>query len=408
MTKTEDTFQQQLASGTVGGLPDIGKLTIDSKFPVRPGYGTRGKPIVLYTNYFELVPKADLVLHRYNIAIQPQEKGKKLGQLIRLLLDDPRFANTKNDIVTDFGSTMISRINLGEDRIEASVQYRAENEDEPRDGAPSYRFRIEKTGTLTVGDLMSYVTSTNVNEGYDDKLPMIQALNIFLGNYAKAHPGIATIGKNKAFSLSPQTARWDLGAGLTALRGFFSSVRVATCRILINVNVTNAPFYDAIPLDKLIEKFRATNGTNLVKLESFLKRVRVKTTHLPEKKNREGRVIPRIKTIFGLATKNDGHGQVHPPRVQAYGAGAKGVEFYLENASESTSSSSGKPSIPASGGGAKGGAGKKGKGQKGELVAAQVNTSASTQGGKYISVHNFFAASKHYVTFSNPLDTDFC
>ncbi|KAM6514240.1 hypothetical protein FALCPG4_015396 [Fusarium falciforme] len=91
-----------------------------------------------------------------------------------------------------------------------------------------------------------------------------------------------------------------------------------------------------------------------VMLERFLKFLRIQTTHLPEKRNKANEVIPRVKTIFGLARKDDGHGLAHPPRVRQHGAGAKDVEFWLDG----EASSSDAPKAIA-----KGGAKGKGKGK---------------------------------------------
>lgn len=233
----------------------IGGLQIDAEFPCRPGYGTRGQKIILWTNYFEMIPSPDLLLYRYNVAVQPAATGKKLSQIIRLLLKLPEYGDFQNDIVTDFKSTLVSRRRLSPDAAELAIQYRAEGEDEPRAHAQTYRLRVEETGTLTVSELTDYLTSTTVNTAYADKLPVLQALNIFLGHYAKSSPSVATVGSSKSFSLTQASPKWDLGAGLSALRGFFSSVRVATCRILVNVNVSHGAFYDAIPLDQLIQKY---------------------------------------------------------------------------------------------------------------------------------------------------------
>jgi eukaryotic translation initiation factor 2C len=109
----------------------------------------------------------------------------------------------------------------------------------------------------------------------------------------------------------------------------FASVRAATCRILVNVNVTHAAFYNEGPLDQLMVAFDPQRRGGKTRLASFLKRVRVRTTHLPEKKkkNKAGEVIYRVKTMVGLATPNDGHGLSRPPRVREFGAGPKLVEF---------------------------------------------------------------------------------
>jgi len=249
---------------------------------------------------------------------------------------------------------------------------------------------VEGTGTLTVSELTDYLSSTNVNTAYADKLPVLQALNIFLGHYAKSSPAIATVG-SKSFSLTQDSPRWDLGAGLTALRGFFSSVRVATCRILVNVNVSHGAFYDAIPLDQLIQKYDSAHRLNLPKLQSFLKRVRVRVIHLEEKKNRAGESVARVRTIFGLANKDDGHGLDHPPQVQSFGAGAKDVKFFLNDSSGAPSSSStgqaaGTPGSGKNGKGKKGGESRQGLGQN------------ILQSGKYISVYDFFESGIYSIT----------
>ncbi|KAI4102713.1 MAG: hypothetical protein LQ345_007359, partial [Seirophora villosa] len=378
VTKVEDSFQRSLSAG--GGF---GALSLDAKFPHRPGYGTRGQNVVLWANYFEMIPSPDLLLHRYNVRVQPDAAGKKLSQIVKLLLQLPAYSGFQEDIVTDFKSTLVSRRSLGPGTADWTIPYRAEGEDEPRANAQTYRIRVEQTGILTVSALMDYLTSTNVNAAYADKLPVLQALNIFLGHYAKSSPGIATVGSSKSFSLAQASPKWDLGAGLSALRGFFSSVRVATCRILVNVNVSHAAFYDAIRLDQLIQNYSSVTGKNPVKLESFLKRVRVKVTHLAEKKNKSGQSIPRVKTIFGLARKDDGHGLDHPPRVGNFGAGSKAVDFYLGNSPGAPSSSSaGKAAgTPGSIG--------KGKGKKGG-AAGHGPDPTGPQSGKYISVYDFF------------------
>lgn len=220
-----------------------------------------------------------------------------------------------------------------------------------------------------------------MNTTYADKLPVLQALNIFLRHYAKSSPAVATIGSSTSFSIT-RASPYDLGAVLSALLGFFSSIRVATCRILANVNVSHGTFYDAIPLDRLIKRHQA-NQDNKLKLQSFVKRVRVRVTHLAAKKNVAGESIPRVKTIHGLARKDDGHGLDRPPLVKEFGAGPKDVKFFLNDSTEAPSSSSTDQAIGSSsskhkGKGIEGGASSLGPGQN------------VSQGGKYISVYEFF------------------
>jgi hypothetical protein len=221
--------------------------------------------------------------------------------------------------------------------------------------------------------LINYLNSTNLGQSLGDKQELTQALNIFLNHYAKSSKNLITLGSTKSFSLNSNAARGDIGSGLEVIRGFFSSVRMATCRILVNINVSHGAFYHAGPLPALMNSY-GVHSTAM--LEKFLKFIRIQTTHLPEKRNKANEVIPRVKTIFGLARKDDGHRLAHPPRVRQHGAGAKDVEFWLDG--EASSSNAPKAA-------AKGGA--KGKGK------AQPEGSAASTSGRYISVFDFFRIS---------------
>jgi len=388
---SEDAFQKNLSSGT-----GIEGLRLDASFPNRPGYGTRGQKITLYANYFELLPEPNLELYRYNVDVLPIAAGKKHNQIVRLLLEFPAYSEFRDDIVTDYKSTLISRTRLHQDTVESAVQYRAEGEDDPLPNAQTYRIRVEETGTLTVSELTDYLTSTNVSAVYADKQPVLQALNIFLGHHAKTSSAFATDGSSKSFSLGQNTPRYDLRGGVTALRGFFSSVRVAACRILVNANVSHGVFYNPIPLDQLIQQYGSAKGFNLFKLQTFLKGVRVRTIHLKEKRNKAGEPIIKAKTIYGLATKNDGQAMEHPPQMpmdKPLGGGPKVVEFFLgESPGAPSSASTGQP-----------GGKKKGKGKKGTAPAeAQAGSSSKSVGGsssgKYISVFDFFKSGMYSIT----------
>ena len=336
---------------------------------------------MLWANYFEFVPPPDLLLYRYSITEVKEQgekgkaaAGKKLKQVINLILEQPPFQARRNDIVTDFKTNVISRFQFTEADLRAlprSIQYRAEDEDEPRPSAPYYKYLIQATGTLTVSELTEFLTSTNPNAIFD-KQPISQALNIFLGHYAKASSQHTTIGANKSYSLNQsEVTSGNLGAGLTALRGFFSSIRVATTRILVNVNMSHAPFYNAVPLTQSMNDFSKAYGPNKVKLQSFLQRVRVRTTHLKEKKSKAGVPIHRIKTISGLAKMGDGARSEHPPRIRrGFGAGPKDVEFWLNETAATPAEPAAKP--------------------KGKKQGKGTQASAAGSGGRYISVYNYF------------------
>ncbi|ETS02811.1 RNA interference and gene silencing protein [Trichoderma reesei RUT C-30] len=338
---------------------------VQESFPRRPAYGTKGAEVVLWANYVALTASPKLVLYRYDVSVTPAAAGRKLTQIIRLLLDAPELAEYKHDMVSDFKSTLISRHKFDDQNIK--IAYRQEGEDEPQANGPQYEVKLQLTNTLATAELIGYLTSTNPSAQYDDKLPLIQALNIFLNHYAKSTNNLATIGSSKMFSLSESSDTWDLGSCLTAIRGFFASVRAATARVLVNVNPSHGAFFQEGPLEQFI--LRLGSGRGLYRLQTFIKGLRIRTTHLKPKVDKNGKEIPRIKTIWALANPNDGHNSAHPPRVSAFGAGPKNVEFWLEGGSYSGQAQPG----PSSG--------KKKKGAKGQ------------ENGQYISVYDFFARS---------------
>ena len=354
--------------------------TPGGELPLRPGFGVMGKEIVLWTNYFKLVSDGDLILYRYSIEISSDgvgraPAGKKAKRVVQLLLEE-HLQLLKNDIATDFRSTMISRNDIEVEEDGYLVTYRAEDEDDPAPNAKQYRVRLQATGVLTVSELVNYLTSSQAGLMFGSKEEIIQALNIVVGHYPKAASTITTVAANRHLDRnSGPHDKMSLGTGLQAIRGFFVSVRAATARVLVNVQVKNMAFYDEGPLDGIMHVYMQQNGPNKLNLAKFVKKLSIDVTHII-RTNRSGRRIPRIKNIQGLATKDDGRSQAHPPIVPQFGAGAKEVQFYLNEAGEG---GSGKARTP--------GGGKKDK------KTPKAGPEAPSQ-GNYISVYEFFRQSK--------------
>ncbi|KAI1757701.1 ribonuclease H-like domain-containing protein [Xylaria castorea] len=387
VTKTEDSV--------LGSSPAaFASLSLREVLPTRPSYGQQGKRIILRANYFPLEPSLKLVLYRYNWSVKKEEKqedkqqegkkkkaqkleGKKLGRVIQLCLESDNLKDFKEDIVTDFRAVLIARRDIPDQEI--TVAYRAELEDEPRQRATQYTLTLKKNQTLHAADLVSYLTSTDLNAQYGGQLDAIQALNILVNYYAKSSSTIATLGTSRSFPLHHLDVEGlDLGAGLTAMRGFFTSVRAGTARMLLNANVSHAAFYYEGSLDNVMRSFLNSNDNNRYRLAPFLKKVRISANHL-KKTNNKGQTVPRIKTIYGLATQGDGttkkgaRAMEHPPQVKGYGAGAKDVKFWLNGTGE------GKPS---------------------STPKKKAGKTTSTD-GRYISVYDYFKTT-YRITIQDP------
>lgn len=308
MAKAENNFQSNIA----GGPPK-------NDFPLRPGYGHKGQRVVLFANYFHLKPKNGIVLYRYHVNVSPPATGKKLGRIVQCLLEHDDIAEWRGDTVTDFRSTIIACRKIKEMKEKYDVQYRSEGEMVAQAQAPSYIIRITASGSLALDELIDYLCSTNTSGlHYQSKAEVLQALNILLSDYAKSSAGIATIGAGRSYNVAaPDSA--DLGSGLKAIRGFFSSVRTGTTRLLVNVNVSNGVFYNSGSLIKLMNEFGKENP----KLGTFLKKLRVHTSHNKPPK--------RVRTIFGLATPQDGQTDTNKPKIGRAGASARDASFFLQD-----------------------------------------------------------------------------
>ncbi|EXJ91779.1 hypothetical protein A1O3_00329 [Capronia epimyces CBS 606.96] len=208
---------------------------ITARLPPRPGFGTQGREVLLWTNYFQMVAYGGLVLHRYSLEILPdqagrQPAGKKARRIVELLLEE-HLGQDRPGIATDFKSNLISstKLELGPGQGIYNVVYRTEDEDDPQPNAKRYRVRLALTASLTVSELLDELTSTRASALLGSKEEIIQALNIVVGHHPKAASHIASIGSNRHYGLNAAASdRATLGAGLAAIRGFFISVRAAT------------------------------------------------------------------------------------------------------------------------------------------------------------------------------------
>ena len=283
-----------------------------------------------------------ILLHRYTVTFEASfkengekyldPKGPKLKQIMRLMLGSPDFETRKHSIVTDFQLNLISLETLPEDIRNQKVDYFHEVEGAARGNAQTYNLHIVPANefpSLQISELLDFLTSAGRTAPYPAKALMVQALNILLGHYTVSNPSTIMIGGKRAF---PQDAsKRVLGGGLIAVRGFFSSVRLAAHRTLVNVNLSHGAFYGALVLSDLMNEHFIEHGTSYEALETFAKGLKVRTKHL---KDKNGKQITRVWTISGFAHPNEGRGQDPPPIVIQSAASPFGVFFHLKDSAE--------------------------------------------------------------------------
>jgi eukaryotic translation initiation factor 2C len=256
------------------------------------------------------------------------------------------------------------------------IQYQSEQDDGPHQGARIHRLKIAPTedhSILELSDLIRLLGSTNNSVEFFGKSEAIQALNIAVGFQPRNNSSILSIGANKHYLVDGAGEYMNLGGGLIAFRGYVHSVRPATSRLLVNVQVKHVACYEAVSVTRLIQVYQSANGKNPYKLEKFLKGLRVQIMHIT-RENAAGQKVPHIKTIFGLATGQDGRNLSKPPIVRTFGSGSDDVQFFLAGPSGATGAGSRGPSTQA----------------PARRGAKPAKPPGPQQAGEYITVTNYF------------------
>lgn len=319
--------------------------------------------MVLRTNYFGITLKnANQILYRYQVDIEPDAglARKKIRRYIELFLAKQLFAKTT--AASDYGKTIYTneKIDLGPsdratfkivlyDRYEKPFPTASANEEAGRQAARRRRERTLKIQLITsyaVNELFKYVSNSG-GGAYGPKEDVRQALNIVFSRAPNVEDNISPMGQNKYFPFEHQFGRHpnveskDMGAGLLALRGYYSSVRLGPQRVLLNLNVAAAAFYEPGLLHVLMTKFvgrkDASNRRVQQDLSSFIKGLKVLTRYNTEK-DESGKMVPviKVKSVFGLAPQMGATSQQH--RFEWENAAGKKVtttvqEFFKQSTS---------------------------------------------------------------------------
>lgn len=317
--------------------------------PYRPSYGTKGNPVGFQTNYFALNLPDKLVLYRYRITIDPDYSDRKqlpepnnneLKTIINIMLTLSQKYHQGPPKATDFKSTLISAGSIPQRSLVTKVRYFNDDNGTPEKESRTYTLRIEETPPhLTISALKESLAFTNTVAPFRDRELMLQALNIVFGHHAKSSPTITMIGGNKAYPSGndPRKENSPLTTGLEAIRGYFLSVRLASFRAIVNVNVSHGAFYEAIALSTLMydwfAKLPVETMSQWVALEALLKGVKVRTHYLRDQ-NRNP--VTQVRSIKGFASQSDGEGTNRPPHVDIFAASPREVWFYLDDNRELT------------------------------------------------------------------------
>ena len=291
-----------------------------------------GDKVTLWANYVTLEPKvAEMTIHFYDVETTPATSGKKRAQIIRILFRSDVFKAYCTRAASDLAKLLVSIDSIPNTKF--ALKYYSEVETEADANAQEYVVSVKHAKSCHLSDLLRFIQFTEASVELTDPAPLLQALNIFQKHNAKMSHNVVTKGRGASrifelqkplqFDRNPNSAVWDLGGFLYAMRGYYSSVRAATGRVLVNVTVTHGAFFKERPLLEILR-----SCSSLRHMNAIVSRLVVDRVHINVVKN--GQRVPAPVTLIGIASPKYGRNRANPPRIPRICANANEVEFWLE------------------------------------------------------------------------------
>ncbi|KAG5802150.1 hypothetical protein H9Q74_013319 [Fusarium xylarioides] len=387
IAKLEDEVVRSNVTSVAQLTSNMGNLSMEDKqnlgkFPPRPAFGSKGTPVTLWANYYAVKTQAP-VLYKYTMTVKeivpegqeeakerapktkgkggkpgkpresgPREvKGRKLYLVIKEALNELSKKDKNLLVATEFKSQLISlrKLNLEQDNsIRFSMPFSEGSE-------KTDVFEVVFNGPVEarVDEMLKYVNSkTGASDDGSDpsqamtypKFPdVIDALNVIFGFGPRSKlDKISAVGSSRFFAFGSDNRRNEVVLGrdraLKAARGYFQSVRLATGRLLLNVNVTHGVFKIDGPCARFFDGF----GVNATQSPQMARKLKLLGRFLPKtrvwiKTKYGSKEVRRSKAIHGLVSIRDIKKQCrdkNPPKFRHttdFVVGPGDVSFWLED-----------------------------------------------------------------------------
>ncbi|CAG8932475.1 unnamed protein product [Penicillium salamii] len=330
----------------------------------RPGYGTLGRPLNYRANMFVMDFQPGMKVHSYRLKFSPTDitRGQQTFVIKHMLRLYAPFVEKGARIATDGATEVVTLDPLPEDRGVHCVSMPKGNGNDNTGQRPQHSQRPQRSQqgqgprwTVTVEHKESHLindvlgglrdprfrkvvpnkdtSDTEGSHGTYAETNVVRMLNILMSAYPNRTPGTFIVGRgrNKVFRLDQHKQCHYLGGGIEAVRGYYSSVRLAAGHIMLNLNISHSAMFRPGSLIKMMDEFRAVNGESRELLNSWLSRLKVYALHLPKRENGDGQMEFPVKHILGTAKPGDGQEDKHPPRVKNVASCADNVQFWYED-----------------------------------------------------------------------------
>ncbi|RKK83127.1 hypothetical protein BFJ69_g2669 [Fusarium oxysporum] len=386
IAQLEDEVVRSQATSVAQLTSNMGNLSMEDKqnlgkFPPRPAFGSKGTPVTLWTNYYQVKTQAP-VLYKYTMTVKeivpegqeetkervPKTKGKGgkpkksresgprevKGRKFYLVIKEALNELSKKDknllLATEFKSQLISlrKLNLEQNN---TIRFKMPSS-EGSEKTDVFEVVFNGPVEARVDEMLKYVNSkTGASDDGSDpsqamtypKFPdVIDALNVIFGFGPRSKlDEISAVGSSRFFAFGSESRRNEVILGrlraLKAARGYFQSVRLATGRLLLNVNVTHGVFKIDGPCATFFDGFgvHATPSPEMARKLKLLNRFLPKT-RVWIKTKYGSKEVRRSKAIHGLVSIRDINKQCRDktPKFRHgtdFVVGPGDVSFWLED-----------------------------------------------------------------------------
>ncbi|XP_033125721.1 protein argonaute-2-like [Anneissia japonica] len=227
-----------VSSGPIASRPSTQALTI----PKRRGYGTKGRPIDLYSNHFK-VKFSNITIFQYDMTTVPEKLPKKK---LRDVFEEMQQTNKQVfhvRCIFDSRKCMYSpeELRLPGNQLELNVQVQYEGS-KPL----NVKVTIKKVSTINLEELNQYLRGTMNFTPY----VAFQAMDTIM----RYGPAMRFTPVGRSLFCEPrhdQARDFNLGGGLELHKGFFQSMRPSSWKdykMSVNIDVSNTAFYKPGPV----------------------------------------------------------------------------------------------------------------------------------------------------------------
>ncbi|GBC06892.1 hypothetical protein RclHR1_07120005 [Rhizophagus clarus] len=279
-----------------------------TEFVRRPGLGRLGRSIKIRTNYFEIIDLPFSNIHHYDIVITPEVPptlNRKIFQIaensfgLKAVFDGRRNVYTSRPL--PFGDSIYTLdVTIPEDDTNNLGKRPARN----------FRIRIMKVAEIYMEEINVFLNG--LGRITSNVLTGIMALNVLI--HHKPSMMYPKVGRMFYTNEGSQL----LSGGINAWQGYFQSVRPTLKRLLINIDLHATAFYESDSLIQIvikvlnkesIEELRNISDKERLKLEKYLKNLKIYFTHRGENDSKRRLRITKLTSTPASSTRFEVDGQ---------------------------------------------------------------------------------------------------